>query len=282
MHLPRVRTLRFVLIVLPSAVAALLAPANAQTPSPFAYWQNAAGVVLTPLGGPVPEWSAALGMGIAAMPRYEGDDHVHIVPSPAFDLRYRDIAFLSDGDGLGVNLLRGDTYRAGIALGYDTGRNPHITERTQGLGNINAAPEPRLFAEAAYLPFVFTADLRHAIGGHDGLIGDVGAYMPVVGTEQLVVFVGPSLTFANGRYMEAYFGVDETQALGSAEHLPFYTANGGMKNATLGATAIYHFTDHWFLDCDAAYERLVGSAAASPIVTAKDQLALSAIIGYQF
>ncbi len=278
MHLPRLRTF----LALPLAVAAFAAPARAQTPSPFAYWENAAGVVLTPVGGPVPEWSASVGMGVAAIPRYEGDDHARFVPSPAFDLRYRDIAFLSAGDGLGVNLLRGDTYRAGIAVGYDTGRNPHITERTQGLGNINAAPEPRLYAEAAYLPIVFTADLRKAIGGHEGVIGDLGAYAPVVATDALVVFVGPSLTFANGTYMEHYFGIDETQALGSVEHLPFYTATGGMKNATIGVNAIYYFTDHWFVDCDAAYERLVGSAAASPIVTSKDQLALSAILGYQF
>ncbi len=272
---------RVVLAVL-AATAPFATPARAQTPSPFAYWQNAAGVVLIPLGGPVPEWSGSVGMGIAAIPRYEGDDHARILPAPAFDLRYSDIAFLSAGDGLGVNLIRGDTYRAGIALGYDTGRNPHITERTQGLGNVNAAPEPRLFAEASYLPIVFAADLRHAIGGHDGLIGDFGVYSPAVATDKLVVFVGPSLTFANGRYMEAYFGVDETQAMGSVEHLPFYTAGGGLKNATLGASAIYHFTDHWFLDCDVAYERLLGSAAASPIVTAKDQVGISTIVGYQF
>jgi len=279
MHPSKCRTF---LAVLAMAASAFAASARAQTPSPFAYWQNSSGVVLTPLGGPVPEWSASLGMGAAAVPRYEGDDHARFVPAPAFDLRYRDIAFLSIGDGLGVNLLRGDTYRAGVALGYDTGRDQHVTERTQGLGNIDAAPEPRLFAEAAYLPFIFTADLRRAIGGHEGLIGDLGVYAPVAASEKLVVFVGPSVTFANGRYMESYFGVDEKQALSSVEHLPFYTAHGGVKNATLGVSAIYHFTDHWLVDCDAAYERLVGSAAGSPLVTSKDQLGFSAVLVYQF
>jgi len=46
-------------------------------------------------------------------------DSYRTVPSPAFDIRYKDLLFLSDGDGLGVNLLRGETYRAGVALGYD-------------------------------------------------------------------------------------------------------------------------------------------------------------------
>jgi len=274
--------IRGCLVILALLVPHWASPARAQTPSPFTYWQNAAGVVLAPVGGPVPDWRASVAMGAVALPRYEGDDHYHFEPAPAFDLRYRDIAFVSSGDGIGVNVLHGDTYRAGVAVGYDAGRNPHITERTQGLGNVNAAPEPRLFAEAAYLPMVFTADLRKAIGGHEGVIGDLGMYGAVAGTDNLVVFVGPSVTFANGKYMEAYFGIDEQQALGSNEHLPFYTAHGGLKDASLGVNAVYNVTDHWFLDGDLSYERLLGSAAASPIVTARDQLGASLVVGYQF
>jgi outer membrane scaffolding protein for murein synthesis (MipA/OmpV family) len=256
--------------------------AAAQTPSPFNYWQNAAGIVLAPLGGPVPEWRATLGFGVAELPLYEGSSHYRTTPAPAFDIRYKDIAFLSSGDGLGVNLLRGETYRAGIALGYDLGRNAHLSGRLNGLGNVEAAPEARLFAEAAFLPFVFTADLRHAIGGHEGVIGDVGLYLPVVGRKELVVFVGPSASFANGRYMQAYFGIDSAQAASSTAGLPAYRAQGGVKNVGFGASAIYYFTEKWFLDADLALERLVDSAANSPIVQDKNQLGLSLIIGYAF
>lgn len=76
------------------------AAASAQTPAPFAYWQNAAGIVLAPLGGPIPDWRATVGGGVAAMPLYEGADHYKLEPAPAFDIRYSDIAFLSSGDGL--------------------------------------------------------------------------------------------------------------------------------------------------------------------------------------
>jgi outer membrane scaffolding protein for murein synthesis (MipA/OmpV family) len=258
------------------------AAASAQTPSPFANWQNAAGIVLAPMGGPIPEWRAAVGGGAAAMPLYEGADHYKLVPAPAFDLRYRDIAFLSSGDGIGVNLIRGQTFRAGIAVGYDVGRSAHLSGRLNGLGNVEAAPEPRLFAEAAFLPFILTADLRRAIGGHGGVIGDLGAYMPIVGTEDFVVFVGPSVTFANRRYMQAYFGVTTAQALGSRAGLPVYGASGGIKSAAFGGTAIYHFTDNWFIDADIAWERLIASAANSPIVQDKNQLGVSLILGYQF
>ncbi len=259
-----------------------VAGAAAQTPSPFNYWQNAAGVVLAPLGGPVPDWRATLGFGAAEIPLYEGSSHYRTVPAPAFDIRYKDIAFLSSGDGLGVNLIRGDTYRAGIALGYDLGRNQHMSGRLNGLGDVESAPEARLFGEAALMPFVFTADIRHAIGGHEGIIGDVGVYMPVVGNKKLVIFVGPSASFANGRYMQAYFGVGTAQAAASTAQLPAYNAGGGFKNVGFGASGVYYFTDQWFLDADVALERLVASAANSPIVQDKDQLGISVIIGYSF
>ena len=73
--------------------------ASAQAPSPFAYWQNAAGIVLAPLAGPIPDWRATVGGGVAAaMPLYEGAGPYPLEPAPAIDIRYRDIAFLSSGD----------------------------------------------------------------------------------------------------------------------------------------------------------------------------------------
>lgn len=254
----------------------------AQTPSPFNYWQNAAGIVLAPLGGPIPEWRVSVGAGAAVLPLYEGSSHYKITPAPAFDIRYKNIAFLSSGDGLGVNLIRGKTYRAGIAIGYDLGRNQHASGRLNGIGNVEAAPEVRLFADVAILPFVVTADVRRAIGGTQGIIGDVGAYLPVVGRKDLVVFVGPSVTMANDRYMQAYFGISRAAADASTAHLPFYRASGGFKNIGIGASAVYFFTKDWFLDGDLSLEHLIGSAGNSPIVQVRDQLGVSLIVGYQF
>ena len=65
------------------AVLAATGPSSAQTPTPFAFWQNDAGVVLRPLGGPVPNWDVTIGMGAAVIPLYEGSDHYRTVPSPA-------------------------------------------------------------------------------------------------------------------------------------------------------------------------------------------------------
>jgi outer membrane scaffolding protein for murein synthesis (MipA/OmpV family) len=269
------------------AIAALLAlcwagPGAAQTPSPFAYWQNSAGVVMAPLGGPVPDWSVAVGAGAAALPTYEGSKRDQVIPAPVFDIRYSDIAFLSSGDGLGVNILHGTNYRAGIALGYDVGRSQHASHHLNGLGSIGPSVEPRIFFEGYILPFVISANLRHAVGGHRGLIGDVGLYAPVIGNETLVVFVGPGVSVANGGYMQRYFGVDASQAAASAEKLPAFRAKPGLKDVTFGVSAIYHITDRWFVDADLGIERLLGSAGDSPVVQTRNQLAGSVIVGYQF
>lgn len=254
--------------------------AAAQTPSPLAYWQNTAGVVLMPLAGPMPEWQGFVGGGVMVEPAYEGSHYYRVLPAPAFDIRYRDVAFLSSGDGLGVNLIHGASYRAGVALAYDIGREHNLVGRLAGLGNVSPAPEFKLFAEAALLPFIFSGNIRRAIGGHNGVIGDLGAYMPVAGNERLVVFVGPGVTFANSRYMQSYFGISTTQS--AASIFPRYDAQGGMKNANFGIAGIYRLTDHWLLDGDIGVERLLGAAANSPIVQERYQLGVALLIGYQF
>jgi outer membrane scaffolding protein for murein synthesis (MipA/OmpV family) len=262
------------------SLAALAAGAAAQTPSPLAQWQYSVGEALVPLQGPVPRWRVTLGAGAALQPNFEGAKRDEVDPSPVIDIRYRDIAFLSDGEGIGVNLLHGPGYRAGIAVAYDLGRDTHDDPRLRGLPNLAFAPEPELFAQYFLLPVMLTADLRKAIGGADGVIGDVGAYVPLPVAKQTYLFVGPSLTLASRRYMSSYFGVGE-EASASSGLAPF-AAHGGFKNVTLGATAVHMLGAHWLLIGEGAYERLLGSAAQSPITETRTQLALDLNVAYRF
>ncbi len=272
---------RFALIFASLLVALSPTPAWAQTPSPFASWQNDPGVVLRNMQGPINEWEIIVGGGVAAMPKYQGSKHYEVLPTPAFDFRYKDWAFLTDGEGLGVDLLHGRNYRAGIAVGYDLGRSQHDERALNGTGSIPPAPVVRAFGEFAVLPFVVKADIGQAIGGVDGLIGNLGVYAPVVGTEKLVVFVGPAVTVANDRYMQRYFGINVTQAIPNSR-FPAYRAHAGFANANFGVTAVYHITDNWLIDADFAYERLLAAAAASPIVEDKNQLGASMTLEYEF
>lgn len=256
-------------------------PARAQSMAPLPDWQYSAGIVLRPLAGPVPDWEVSIGAGGGVLPAYEGSDSLRFAPALLLDVRYRDIFFVSSGEGVGVNLLHGKFYRAGVALAYDPGREHNAATRLHGTGNIDPAPEPKIFAQYAILPVVFTFDLRYRATGQHGFVGDLGVYMPVVGDKKVQVFMGPSVTFADEDYMNAYFGVTPNHAAPHSQ-FPTFHAHGGLKNANFGVTALYHFTDHWFVDIDAGIERLLGSAADSPLIQTKWGIGANAQIAYTF
>jgi outer membrane scaffolding protein for murein synthesis (MipA/OmpV family) len=255
-------------------------PLAAQTPSPLANWQYSVGEVLVPLGGPVPDWRVTLGAGAEVEPIYEGSKRYQATPSVVLDVRYKDIAFLSDGEGIGVNLIRGQTYRAGVAVGYDLGRDHHAQHRLTGLGNVGVAPEAKLFAEYFLLPFVYTVDIRKGIGGHDGVIGDLGVYVPLPAAKDLYVFTGPSVTFADADYMQAYFGISPAQAARSQFHA--FTARGGLDRAGWGITAVYKYSQHWWLEAAGAWQYMLGDAARSPIVEDRSEFAAGINLLYRF
>ena len=229
---------------------------------------------------PLPDWRITLGVTGAVMPKYEGADTYQVTPGGVVDIRYRDIAFFSVGEGLGVNLLRGDTYRAGVALSYDLGRNDNDDSRICGLGDIDPAPEVKLFGQVFIMPVVLAIDIRRGIGGHDGWIGDLGIYMPLIGTDSFVAFAGPSITLADQDYMDAYFGVSPGQAANS--RLPRFQADAGFKNANFGATAICFISDNWLIIADAAVEQMLGDAARSPVTQSRTQFTFDLSIAYTF
>jgi outer membrane scaffolding protein for murein synthesis (MipA/OmpV family) len=255
-------------------------PSHAQTPSPLTNWQYSVGEVLVKLGGPLPDWRITLGAGAQTEPIYEGSKRYNAQPSIVFDLRYKDIAFLSDGEGVGINLLRGQTYRAGVALGYDLGRDHHVHHRLTGLGNVADAPEAKLFAEYFLLPFVYRIDIRRGIGGHNGIIGDLGAYVPLPVARDAYVFTGPSVTFADDDYMQAYFGVTPAQAARSQFHT--FTAHGGLDRAGWGITALYKWSEHWWIEAEGAWEYMLGDAGRSPIVEDRSQFTADINLLYRF
>jgi outer membrane scaffolding protein for murein synthesis (MipA/OmpV family) len=260
--------------------------ANAQTPSPLAEWQYSAGVLLERLFEPQrPAWQIEVGPGATVQPLYDGARRYHVMPGPSIDIRYRDLFFASTGEGVGVNLLDGPNWRAGIAISYDLGRRAaDDSAHLSGLGNIGIAPEVKLFGEYVVskdLPIVMRADVRRSIGGSNGWIGDLGVYMLLPGSsETFFWFAGPSVTFADGRYMSSWFGVNPAQSAQSGYRT--YGTHAGLKSVGFGLSAIWNFRQHWYLSADAAIEQLTGSAARSPITQHATNGVFNLSIDYEF
>jgi outer membrane scaffolding protein for murein synthesis (MipA/OmpV family) len=254
-----------------AVILCLLVPrvAVSQTPSPLQEWQYPGGTILEKLFDPnLADWRVVLGAAVASMPRYDGARPYRVSPGPVIVVLYKDLAFASVGEGLGVNLVRGDQYRVGVAIGYDLGR-PMSDDYTHlhGLGNIDAAPVIKLFGSyvvSKQFPLVLRADVRRIVGGADGLLGDLDAFMPLPGSSKtFVMFAGPSITFANRQYTRKVFGVTPAQAADS--EYAVYDAHGGSTAVGLGFSATRFMTPHWLINTDLAWNRLRGSAADSPI-----------------
>jgi outer membrane scaffolding protein for murein synthesis (MipA/OmpV family) len=254
-------------------VLAVAAPARAQTPSPLAEWQFSGGIQLARLFEPtVPTWQTELGLAAQGSPLYDGAGRYQVRPGPVIDIRYKDIAFLSTGEGLGANLFSFRHIRFGAAISYDLGRSPHVDGKAlSGLGTIHPAPEIKIFADytlAKAFPVDIRIDARKQIGATYGYIGDVGAYMPMPGSSQSFVwFFGPTVTIADARYMKGYFGISAKQAASTTYKQ--YKADGGFKSAGVGISASWIITPHVILNADGAFERLLGTAADSPITDAR-------------
>lgn len=257
-----------------------------QTPSPLQEWQYSGGIILQKLFEPnLPEWRVLVGTAAELEPVYLGARAYRVRAGPVINIRYKDLAFLSTGEGLGVNLLRGRYYRVGVALGYDLGRRvPDDYPNLHGLGDINPAPTVKLFGSyvlSKNFPLVIQTDVRQFIGGAAGLVGDLEAYMPLPGSSRkFVMFLGPSITWANHHYLQKEFGVTQQQSLASGD--PIFNVHGGTNSAGIGFSTTTFITQHWLLNADGAISWLRGSAAESPITEARVQRALALSVNYHF
>ncbi|HTH73189.1 MAG TPA: MipA/OmpV family protein [Trinickia sp.] len=275
-------------LALAGAILAAVAPASvqAQTPSPLAEWQYSSGILLEQMFEPqLPKWRIRLGPSASFQPRYDGSSRYHVLAGPSIDIRYRDRFFLSTGEGIGMNVLTGPNWRLGIGAAYNLGRRAaDDLEHLNGMGNINPAPSLRLVGEYAVsksFPLVIRADVRRSFGGDNGWIGDLGAYMPMPGSsEKFAWFAGPTMTIADSRYMNSWFGVNATQAARSGYRR--YDASAGIRSVGFGVSASLTVNKHWIFSADGAFQQLVGSAAHSPITQTRASGVFDLAVNYQF
>ena len=259
--------------------------AHSQTPSPLQEWQYSGGIILARLFEPdLPKWRRVLGVAAEVQPAYDGSHAYRVTGGPVINIQYRDEAFISTGDGIGVNLLHGKHYQIGVAMAYDLGRKEKDDlANLRGMGDISAAPVAKAFGSWAisrYFPMVLRVDVRQFIGGAQGLVGDAGAYIPLPGSSKtFVMFAGPSITMATHHYLQTLYGVSPQQSLASG-HPVYEIPHAGTSAAGVGFSATKFFTEHWLLNADMAINQIRGSPAHSPLVQRRTQRVLAVSMNY--
>jgi outer membrane scaffolding protein for murein synthesis (MipA/OmpV family) len=257
----------------------------AQTPSPLQEWQYSGGLILARLFQPdLPQFRTIVGLASQLQPAYDGSRAYHIEGGPDINVYYRDVAFISTGDGIGYNVLRGDHFQIGASMTYDLGRKvKEDYANLHGMGDISPAPVGKVFASwviSKRLPLILRVDARQFIGGAEGAVGDIAIYTPLPGsTKTFVMFAGPSLTLATRHYMQVLYGVTPQQSAASG-HPVYEVMHDGTTAAGVGFSATKFLGEHWLVNVDSAINEIRGSPAHSPIVEKTHQHVVALSINY--
>lgn len=261
--------------------------ASAQTPSPLQEWQYSGGIILARLFQPdLPTFRTVLGAAADLAPIYDGARDYRVKGGPVINIHYKDVAFLSTGEGLGYNFLRGDHYQFGVAMAYDLGRKERDDlTNLHGMGDIGAAPVAKVFGSVVLskkFPLILRVDARQFIGGAEGAVGDAGVYMPLPGSSKtFVMFAGPSITLATHHYLQTMYGVSPEQSLASG-HPAYEIPHAGTSAVGVGFSATKFVTSHWLLNIDAAVSQIRGTPAQSPLIESRTQKTLALSVDYQW
>jgi outer membrane scaffolding protein for murein synthesis (MipA/OmpV family) len=250
-------------------------------------WQYSGGIILARLFQPdLPKWRTVLGVAAELQPVYDGSRAYRVKGGPVINIHYRDIAYISTGDGIGYNFLRGDHYEVGLGLTYDFGRKERDDlTNLKGVGDISGAPVAKLHGTwvlSRKFPLILRVDARQFMGGAQGTVGDASVYLPLPGSsKRFVMFAGPSITLATTHYLQTLYGVTPAQSAASG-HPVYNIPHAGTSAAGVGFSATKFITDHWLLNVDAAISQIRGSPAHSPLVQTHTQRVLAISMDYHF
>ena len=277
------------------AGAALARPANAQTFGSFdRMFTSFSDALKNTLDlQPSDVTNLRLGVGPGFNPDFEGARTYSVHPVPVISLHYRDVLTVDNNhvDFTAFNqvLDLGDedenkNINFGPQVNFDFGRPESISPALRGLGGVGISVE--LGGYINYTSSKVKVELsitQDVAGGHGGAIADLTTTAPLYHGERLIIGGQFIFTTATSKYLKSFFGVTPYQS--SQSGLPVFHPSGGPKDVLGGLTASYILSRHWSLLGNIAYERLLGDAAASPLVVQRgspNQAIASGFIVYAF
>jgi outer membrane protein len=213
-------------------------------------------------------WTVMVGVGGDYKPDFEGANRSMFSPVPIFSIRRAGSTeqFRGPRDSASIALIDFGDLRAGPAGKFVSSRKASSYSELNGLGDVKTTVELGGFIE--YYPvdwFRTRGELRQGIGGHQGVVADLSADVIVPVIQRLTLSAGPRFTWESTNATSPYFGIDAVQAM--ATGLPAFNAKGGAHSVGAGAQVSYRINPQWEVHAYVEYERLLGDAAKSPLVT---------------
>jgi MipA family protein len=221
--------------------------------------------MLPPVSG---TWTVMVGVGGEYKPDFAGANRAMLSPVPIFAIRRAGSTeqFRGPRDSASIAFLDFGDLRAGPVAKFVAGRKQYNYSELNGLGDIKTAIQLGGFVE--YYPvdwFRTRVELRQGVVGPNGTVADFSADFIVPLFQRLTISAGPRFTWESTQATSPYFGIDAVQAMASG--LPVFNAKGGAHSYGAGAQISYRINPQWEVHSYVEYERLLGDAAASPLVT---------------
>jgi outer membrane scaffolding protein for murein synthesis (MipA/OmpV family) len=213
-------------------------------------------------------WTVSIGGNFSGQPIFEGGKGDKFSGVPIFSLGPAggsNERFHGPLDSASVALFDYEGLSAGLAGKLTAARTAAKYTELNGLDDVKRAFELGGFVQ--YFPtdwFRLRTEVRRGFGGHTGVVADFSADVLVPVWTRLTVSGGPRFTLASTRATAPYFSVDAAQS--AASGLSVFDAKGGAHSAGAGAQVRYQITPRWEAHAYIEYDRLLGDAAASPLV----------------
>lgn len=242
------------------------------------------------------DWDIRIGIGARYDAKYEGSDEMETRVLPLIDITWKDLVFLNPREGLGVHVFADHNLTVSVGVGYVFGRDESDSSGLRGMGDIDETAAANLMVKydlGLFKPYVGAS--RH-LGDIDGTLVEVGVggIVPLAlmtggmnspgmgdgGLKGPALQLGVSATWADGDYMEGYFGVNPVQS--AASGYARYDAESGFKSVDFKFGVIYPFAENWAVNARGGYSRLLGDAADSPIVRDDGRFSGGLFLSYRF
>jgi outer membrane protein len=235
-----------------------------------------------------------IGVGPALGTDYEGSDHYQVDPIPVISLRYKNFLEVDNNEVKLIAFRRlfdaktgspddGGQLRVGPLVSIDFGRGEDSPD-LRGMGTVSTSFELGAFVSYTIGKTRARIRARHDIvSGHNGAKVQFDVSRTFIRAPKYTLGGAVSGTWVSGPYMRSYFGVSPAQA--AATGYPVFQPGAGFKDVSFSLNANYLLSQQWSLVASAGYERLLGKAADSPIVSlvgSPNQMSLTTFIVYSF
>lgn len=207
-------------------------------------------------------------------PKYTGAKEMKTDFVPALKLKYGPlfIGGVDDLVALGWNVTQTDRWTLSLGVGTNISpRQESDDQHLKGLGDIDITP--RAFTSAVYENDYFNGGviLTQDVGGNQqGFKLTSYAHLQWRPMENLRLYTGPDLSWADSDYMQTQYGV--TAAQSSRSGLSRYDAGAGLEKIGWDVGMEYRLTPAWLIGVRAKAQHLESSAASSPVTQKSGQV----------